>query len=174
MAHSEALRMLSVSMRSTSATPMPTCAVGQDRLVDGCGAPRRRAPCSRRCRRGCDAGFEHHGGGHHRPGQRPRPASSTPAMGPAVQLELDRPPARRSPSCANRSPSWAELREIGARLSKEAHLAALGDRALEQVGAQLELRSFSPKRLTAKRNLQRRSARRRGPCRAAARRHSGV
>ena len=87
-----------------------------------------------------DAGrVEHDGGCHHRPGQRPAAGLVDAGDRPAVQLELDRFQLEGRLHARELLSLFGRASRDRRRLSKQGQLAAFGDRALEQVGAQLRV-----------------------------------
>ena len=135
--------MFSLSMRSTSATPMPTRAAARIVLIDGSarlGVERLAVGDAF----GEAGRVQHHRGGDHRSRQRPTARFVDPGDGPAVQLELDGLQLESRLHGRESLFPLGELRGIVWPLSKQGQLSALGDGALEQVGAQLGVALVEP------------------------------
>ena len=96
------------------------------------------------------------------------PTSSTPAIGPAVNLELDSFQLEGRLHRANRFSPFGRASRYRRALSKQRQLPACGDRALKQVGPQLQIALIEAQALRRQAGSARRSARHRGRCRAAA------
>jgi hypothetical protein len=134
IAHIVACRMLSRSMRATSAIPTPTSATFVIRLK------RKARPSSSitllsSMLAGILSGVENDGGGHHRSGPRPAPGFIDASNGPAAELALGGFQFECRLDARIGNPHEARMLPFAAK-SKQRQLSSAANRALEQVAAQ--------------------------------------